>query len=129
MHSGRWAFLLGPNKEDGEVILNPGDTISIPVHIFRGFKNIGEDEGFLFAVLGGDDPGHVTWAPHVFDNAKEYGLILLEDGSLVDTTNGEIWEEGGIVLVDQFDSALFPDLEGDAEYVIDDVIVGAVGAL
>ena len=86
VHSGTWAFLLGPNKEDGEVVLGPGDTISIPIQVFRGFENIGEDVGFLFAVLGGDDPGHVTWAPYVFDNAKEYGLILLEDGSLVDTT-------------------------------------------
>ena len=94
VRSGTWAFLLGPNKEDGEVILNPGDTISIPVHIFRGFKNVGEDEGFLFAVLGGDDPGHVTWAPYVFDNAREYGLILMEDGSLVDTTKGETIPDG-----------------------------------
>ncbi len=89
VRSGRWAFLLGPNGEDGEVVIGPGDTISIPVHVFRGFKNIGEDTGFLFSVLGGDDPGHVTWAPYVFDNAKAYGLILLDDGSLVDTTKGE----------------------------------------
>ena len=89
VHSGTWAFLLGPNKEDGEVVLGPGDTISIPIHVFRGFKNVGDDVGFLFAVLGGDDPGNVTWAPYVFDNAREYGLVLLEDGSLVDTTRGE----------------------------------------
>ena len=89
VQSGKWAFCLGPNKEDGEVVLGPGDTISIPIHVFRGFRNVGDDVGFLFAVLGGDDPGHVTWAPYVFDNAKEYGLVLLEDGSLVDTTKGE----------------------------------------
>ena len=94
VHSGTWAFLLGPDKEDGEVVLSPGDTISIPVHVFRGFKNVGDDTGFLFAVLGGDDPGHVTWAPYVFDNAAEHGLILLEDGSLVDTTRGETVPEG-----------------------------------
>lgn len=94
VHSGTWAFLLGPNKEDGRVVLNPGDSISIPVHVFRGFENTGEDTGFLFAVLGGDDPGHVTWAPYVFENAKEYGLILLEDGSLVDTTKGETVPDG-----------------------------------
>ncbi len=89
VHSGTWAFLLGPNCEDGEVVLGPGDTISIPVHVFRGFKNVGDDTGFLFAVLGGDDPGHVTWAPYVFDMARDHGLVLLEDGSLVDTTRGE----------------------------------------
>jgi len=89
VHSGTWAFLLGPNKEDGEVVLGPGDTISIPTHVFRGFENVGSDVGFLFAVLGGDDPGRVTWAPYVFDDAKNYGLVLLEDGSLIDTTKGE----------------------------------------
>jgi quercetin dioxygenase-like cupin family protein len=94
VHSGTWAFLLGPDKEDGEVVLGPGDTISIPVHVFRGFKNVGEDTGFLYAVLGGDDPGHVTWAPYVFDNAREFGLILMEDGSLVDTTRGETIPDG-----------------------------------
>jgi mannose-6-phosphate isomerase-like protein (cupin superfamily) len=94
VHSGRWAFLLGPNQEDGEVVLGPGDTISIPVHVFRGFRNVGDDVGFLFAVLGGDDPGNVTWAPYVFDNAQEYGLVLLDDGSLVDTTRGEKIPEG-----------------------------------
>ena len=64
------------------------------MHVFRGFKNVGNDTGFLFAVLGGDDPGHVTWAPYVFENAREYGLILLEDGSLVDTTVGEDIPDG-----------------------------------
>ncbi len=89
IHKGTWAFYLGPDCEDGEIVLNPGDTISIPVHVFRGFKNVGEDLGFMFAVLGGNDPGNVTWAPSVFAQASEYGLVLMEDGSLVDTTKGE----------------------------------------
>lgn len=89
VHSGRWAFYLGPNREDGEVIIEPGDTISIPINVFRGFENIGDSIGFMFAVLGGDDPGHVTWAPYVFDAARQHGLVLLDDGSLVDTANGE----------------------------------------
>ncbi len=33
-------------------------------------------------------------APQVFDLAKEYGLVLLEDGSLVDTTLGDTIPEG-----------------------------------
>ena len=94
VHSGTWAFQLGPNCEDGEVVLHPGDTISIPIHVFRGFKNVGSDVGFLFAVLGGDNPGHVTWAPYVFENAAKHGLVLVEDGSLVDTTKGESLPEG-----------------------------------
>lgn len=94
VHKGTWAFYLGPECEDGEVVLHPGDTISIPTRVFRGFKNVGSDVGYLYAVLGGDDPGHVTWAPEVFGEAAKYGLILLDDGSLVDTTKGETIPEG-----------------------------------
>lgn len=94
IHTGTWAFYLGPECEDGEVVLGPGDTISIPIHIFRGFKNVGEEPGYMFAVLGGDDPGNVTWAPYVFDEASKHGLVLLEDGSLIDTTKGETIPDG-----------------------------------
>ncbi len=89
VHSGTWAFRLGEKGQDGEIILQPGDCISIPVNVFRGFENVGSDIGYLFAVLGRDDPGHVTWAPDVFDQAKHYGLVLMENGSLVDTSKGE----------------------------------------
>ncbi|MFN2287514.1 MAG: cupin domain-containing protein [Chromatocurvus sp.] len=89
VHSGRWAFRWGVAGSDGEAILTPGDCISIPVNVFRGFENVGEGIGYLFAVLGGDDPGRVLWAPDVFDKASEYGLVLLENGNLVDTTRGE----------------------------------------
>lgn len=89
VHEGRWRMMWGVNADEGEVILEEGDTISIPVQMFRGFENVGTGPGFLFAVLGGDDPGRVTWAPSVFDLAAQYGLVLLSDGRLVDTTLGE----------------------------------------
>jgi mannose-6-phosphate isomerase-like protein (cupin superfamily) len=76
------------------VVMEEGDTISIPVHMFRGFENIGEETGFLFAVLGGDDPGKVTWSPRVFELAEHYGLVLLEGGRLIDTTAGESVPDG-----------------------------------
>ncbi len=88
-HKGRWRMIFGVNADEGEALMEEGDVISIPTHMFRGFENIGEETGFLFAVLGGDDPGKVTWSPRVFDMAKEYGLVLLEGGRLVDTTLGE----------------------------------------
>lgn len=94
VHSGQWAFRLGEFGQDGEVVLAPGDCISIPVNMFRGFENVGNTTGYLFAVLGSDDPGHVTWAPDVFEKAADYGLVLLENGSLVDTTKGEVIPEG-----------------------------------
>ncbi len=97
VHSGRWRFMWGPEGDDGDVILEKGDVISLPIHMFRGFENITEDEAepsFLFAVLGRDDPGRVTWTPSVFDLAKDYGLVLLKGGRLVDTTQGETVPDG-----------------------------------
>lgn len=89
VHSGDWRFDLGENGDDAQVVLHPGDTISLPTQMFRGFTNVGQDTGFLWAVLGGDDPGRVLWAPQVFEMAKDYGLVLLENGSLIDTTAGD----------------------------------------
>jgi len=94
IHKGTWAFLTGVNADDGKIVLNEGDIISIPMDIFRGFECVGEDLGYLHAVLGSDDPGRVLWVPQVFELATEHGLVLLEDGSLVDTTLGEEIPEG-----------------------------------
>lgn len=81
--------MTGERGEDGDVRLEPGDLISIPTRLFRGFENVGSDAGFLWAVLGGDDPGRVLWAPYVFEMAKNFGLVLLESGALIDSTKGE----------------------------------------
>ena len=88
-HSGKWRFFLGVNREDGYLDLEEGDTISLPTKMFRGFENMGNDTSYLFAVLGGDNPGKVIWSPAVFNLAKKYGLVLLKGGKLIDTTVGE----------------------------------------
>ena len=98
VHSGNWAFYLGENAKGARVELAPGDTISIPVRVFRGFENIGGDVGFMFAILGGDDPGRVTWAPYVFEAAKRNGLMLLENGTLVDSAMGQTVPDGVAVM-------------------------------
>ena len=91
--SGDWKFTWGQEGEDGEVLLSAGATISIPTQMFRGFENIGADDGFMYAVLGLDksgSAGQVIWAPYVFHQAKSHGLILLEDGRLIDTVSGAV---------------------------------------
>ena len=97
IHTGSWRFFWGEHGDAGEVVIAPGDTISIPVHVFRGFENVGTESGFMFAVLGGDDPGRVHWAPHVIEKARGFGLVLLEDGRLIDTTAGETVPERAAV--------------------------------
>lgn len=101
VHTGKWDFMAGVNADGGRVSLQAGDIISIPMDIFRGFECTeglpsGQHKGlgYLHAVLGSDNPGRVLWAPSVFEMAKEFGLILLEDGSLVDTTLGQKIPDG-----------------------------------
>ena len=89
VHSSHWRFDLGEHGDDAQVFSGPGDVISLPTGMFRGFTNVGTETGYLFAVLGGDDPGRVLWAPQVFDLAAQYGLVLLENGLLVDTIAGQ----------------------------------------
>ena len=89
VHSGTWRFDLGEHGDDAQVVIGPGDVISLPTQMFRGFTNVGDTTGYLFAVLGGDNPGKVLWAPDVFDMAADYGLVLLESGRLIDTVAGQ----------------------------------------
>ena len=56
----------------------------MPTNMFRAFENVGDEEGFIFVVLGGDDPGIVTWIPEVLKKAKQTGMALLDDNSLID---------------------------------------------
>lgn len=85
VHSGHWQINIGEHGNDAHLHIAPGDVVSVPTGLFRGFTNVGTDTGFLWVVLGKDDPGRVLWAPHVFDLARDHGLILLENGSLIDT--------------------------------------------
>jgi len=94
IQDGRWAFRTGVDGRDAEVVLGAGDVISIPTRVFRGFENVGDQKAYLFAVLGGDDPGRVTWAPDVFEKALDTGLVLLDNGALIDTRRGERIPDG-----------------------------------
>ncbi len=89
VHSGVWQINIGERGDDAQVIIRPGDVISVPTGLFRGFTNVGDDIGFLWVVLGRDDPGRVLWAPYVFDMAEAHGLVLLENGNLVDRVAGQ----------------------------------------
>lgn len=92
---GCWRFFWGRDGKAGEVMLEEGDLINIPTHLFRGFENVGTDYGMLMAILGGDDAGGgVIWAPEVIKNAKAHGLILAETGRLYDSKQGESLPEG-----------------------------------
>jgi len=79
--SGRWAIFWGPNGEK-EVELGPYDVISVPLHVMRGFRNVGDETAMMLAVVGGHDPGRVGWPDSLKDMARAAGLVIDEDGNL-----------------------------------------------
>ncbi len=85
---GAWKFRWGPNGDDGEIVGEAGDIVSVPTWIFRGFTNVGPDDGWLFTALGGDDTGGIIWHPSILNGAAQYGLYLSKENVLVDTAAG-----------------------------------------
>ncbi|WP_420620079.1 cupin domain-containing protein [Candidatus Poriferisocius sp.] len=85
---GQWRVNIGEHAEQ-QLEISPGTVFSAPNWVFRGFENIGPDDGWLFTVLGGDDTGGIIWAPDVLRDAAQTGLYLKADYSLLDASNGE----------------------------------------
>lgn len=79
--SGRWSIFWGP-EGDKEVILEPYDVVSVPVHVMRGFRNVGDETAMILAVVGGHDPGRVGWPESTIDMARAAGLVVDEHGDL-----------------------------------------------
>lgn len=89
VHAGEWKFRWGPNGADGEIIGRAGDIVSVPTWIFRGFTNVGPDDGWLFTALGGNDTGGIIWHPSIINGAAQYGLYLDKQNRLIDTAKGD----------------------------------------
>lgn len=88
IHSGRWVFRWGADGADGEIFGGPGDVVSMPTWIFRGFSNVGDTPGWIVAALGGDDTGGIIWHPSILETAARAGLYLTRDNRMVDTEDG-----------------------------------------
>jgi mannose-6-phosphate isomerase-like protein (cupin superfamily) len=107
--SGTWLFRWGANGKDGEIIGHAGDVVSVPTWIFRGFSNIGQDNGWIFTALGGDDTGGIIWHPSILKTAAEHGLYLTRDNMLVDTDAGAP-QPGPEELIEPLDEATIASL-------------------
>ena len=81
--SGRWSIFWGPEGER-EVILETHDVISVPIHVMRGFRNVGDETAMMLAVVGGHDPGRVGWPDSMKEMAASAGLVLDDDGNLIE---------------------------------------------
>ena len=79
--TGRWGVYWGDEGEH-EVILEQWDVISVPPGVMRGFRNLGTEDAYLLAILGGSDSGHVEWSPKVLETARQHGVELDERGNV-----------------------------------------------
>jgi mannose-6-phosphate isomerase-like protein (cupin superfamily) len=81
--TGRWEIFHGERGEH-HVVLEQWDVCSVPSGVWRGFRNAGDEDAFLLALLGGTDAGRLTWAPQVIDEAARRGKTLDEAGYMDD---------------------------------------------
>jgi len=81
---GEWAVTWLENDTERQIILNCGDVCSVPIGVFRGFRNVGDEpDSLLLALVGGPDPGKVDWHPTVIEEARKTGLSVDDEGNLV----------------------------------------------
>lgn len=88
---GTWQFHWGFNPEPSKAEFGAGDICTVPTWIYRGFKNIGADEAFMFTALGGDDTGGILWGSQTLAAAQEQGVHLTEDYQIIDEQLGQQW--------------------------------------
>lgn len=91
---GQWRIQWGFNPEPQHVDIGELDIVSVPTWIYRGFTNIGVDDGFLFTALGRDHTGGILWGPSTLKAAAEQGVHLTEDYRIVDTRRGDALRPG-----------------------------------
>lgn len=107
---GEYQLRWGADGTQGEFRCIDGDVVSVPSWIFRGFTNIGDDEGILLTVLGRDDTGGIIWAPSVLTEAARHGLCLSATNQLIDTAVGE-QPPDGVALVTPMPQAEIDQLD------------------
>ena len=81
---GPWEVFWLEGETERRLRLDEGDLVNVPIGIYRGFRNAGDDpDATLIAIVGGPDPGKVDWHPSVIEAARETGLSVDDDGRLV----------------------------------------------
>ena len=81
---GPWEVFWLEDEAERVVTLQAGDIVNVPIGVYRGFRNGGDDpEATLIALVGGPDPGKVDWHPSVIDAARKTGLAVDDEGHLL----------------------------------------------
>jgi mannose-6-phosphate isomerase-like protein (cupin superfamily) len=80
--TGKWALIWLNGDKREEIVLEPFDLMSMPIGVMRGFRNIGDSDGWLFAITGGTDSGRVHWHPEVIEMSAAHGWYLDAEGNV-----------------------------------------------
>ena len=88
---GNWQMHWGFNPEVSSAEIGEGDILTVPTWIYRGFKNIGVDDGFMFTGLGRDSTGGILWGASALEAARKNGVHLTEDYRIIDENAGQKW--------------------------------------
>jgi len=81
---GPWDVFWLEGEAERVVTLKQGDIVNVPIGVYRGFRNAGDDpEATLIALVGGPDPGKVDWHPSVIEAARKTGMAVDDDGHLL----------------------------------------------
>lgn len=88
---GTWEMHWGFNPEHQTAGLGEGDILTVPTWIYRGFKNVGVDDGFMFTALGRDSTGGILWGPGTLELARKNGVQLTDEYQIVDQNAGHQW--------------------------------------
>lgn len=88
-YRGDWRVMWGFNPDEKHTHISEGDVVSVPTWIYRAFRNIGVDDGFMFTGLGRDDTGGILWGPSTLEAAQKQGVYLTEDYRMIDTRRGQ----------------------------------------
>jgi hypothetical protein len=80
---GKWTlYWLDEAGERQEAVLEKHDVISVPVGVWRGFRNDSGHVAHMIAINGGSDPGRVAWPPALIAKAEKKGYKLDAKGNL-----------------------------------------------
>ena len=90
---GQWNMQWGFNPLPQSADIGEGDIISVPTWIYRGFTNIGVDDGFMFTGLGRDSTGGILWGPSTLEAARQQGVHLTTDYQMIDERSGQVWDD------------------------------------
>jgi quercetin dioxygenase-like cupin family protein len=81
---GPWEVFWLEGEAERRLRLDEGDIVNVPIGVYRGFRNAGDDpEATLIAIVGGPDPGKVDWHPSIIAAARGTGLSVDDEGRLV----------------------------------------------